>query len=100
MQLNCKPGDLAVIVRSVAGNEGKIARCLRLHTSGTEDLDGKHIRNANGGPRWVVEGDIRSIEGFRLFTVPDAYLRPIRDSDGEDEILRLVGRPVGTPQAA
>jgi hypothetical protein len=30
----------------------------------------------------------------------DRDLRPLRDNDGEDEVLRLVGRPVGTPQAA
>jgi hypothetical protein len=28
--MNCKPGDLAIIVKSLAGNEGKIVRCVRL----------------------------------------------------------------------
>ena len=99
--MNCKHGDLAVIVRSVARNEGKIVRCLRLHSSEDFDLYGGYIRS--GGPRgvrWVIEGCVFSLEGSRLFTVADAQLRPLRDNDGQDEMLMLVGLPVGTPQEA
>jgi hypothetical protein len=100
MRLNCKQGDFAVIVRSVARNEGKIVRCLHLHNSETHDADGKYLYDRVGGPRWVIEGDVRSREGYRLFTLADAALRPLRDSDGEDEVLRLVGKPHDERQAA
>ena len=98
--MNCKQGDLAVIVRSFANNEGKIVRCQRLHSSEIRDLDGMYFYNGLGGPHWVIEGDVFSAEGFRIFTVADACLRPLRDNDGQDEMLRMVGLPAGTPQAA
>ena len=89
--LNCKQGDLAVIVRSASGNEGKIVRCLAL------------VMDAwawGYGPRWITEPPVIG-NAFGTIVPPlDACMRPLRDSDGEDEVLRLVGRPVGTPQAA
>jgi hypothetical protein len=92
MSLNCKQGDLAVIVRSEAGNEGAIVQCMRLLPPGTEGWE-------TLGPRWMVDRVLNGNCG-PVRSVPDARLRPLRDSDGEDEVLRLVGRPVGTPQAA
>ena len=43
--LNCKQGDLAVIVRSMAGNEGKIVQCPRLVFDPWHYFD---------GPRWLI----------------------------------------------
>lgn len=89
--MNCKQGDLAVIVRSLAGNEGKVVQCLR------PVLNELH---AFPGPRWLIDRAIpHSTQGATL-TVADCALRPLRDSDGEDEMLQLVGRPVGAPQVA
>jgi len=96
MNLNCKEGDLAVIVRSQSGNEGKIVRCLRLST----ELDIN--RWANGdvatGPTWVVDPPVpHNLHGQYYCMgriVGDFRLRPLRDGGGEDEILRLAGRPV------
>ena len=83
--MNCKQGDLAIVVRSMAGNEGKIVRCLTLTM----------YRAAFGyGPRWVTEPVLRGCFGEPQAPL-DACLRPLRESDGEDEILRLAGRPVG-----
>ena len=42
--LNCKQGDLAIVIRSHAGNEGKIVTCVRLTT------DVPH------GMMWIVLG--------------------------------------------
>lgn len=97
--MNCKPGDLAVIVRSLAGLEGRIVHCMRLADSCNFDLDGRMVLY-DGGPRWVLEKPIVNSDGDTLYTYADARLRPLRDSDGEDEVLRTVGRPVGIPQAA
>jgi len=89
--MNCKQGDLAVIVRSLAGNEGKIVRCLRLIPQTPWAIQ--------PGPRWIVDRTLPGVT-FDCDSVPDAFLRPLRDSDGEDEMLRMLGRPVGARQAA
>lgn len=95
--MNCKQGDLAVIVRSTCGNAGKIVRCISL-------LPSQPFVQPDGtvqyGPAWVVNPPVIGWKGDRLPGVRDALMRPLRDSDGEDELLRLVGRPVGTPQEA
>ena len=81
--MNCKQGDLAVIVRSMIGNEGSIVKCVNflpthLFTSGFLGVN-----------CWRLEREIKG-----QFVAQDAWLRPIRDSDSEDEILRMVGNPV------
>ena len=97
MKLNCKQGDIAVIVRSAAGNEGKIVQCLRLEMKlmacwpdGIQRLE----------PQWETDTPLRGCFGRVDRFVADSRLRPLRDSDGEDEVLRLVGLSAGTPQAA
>lgn len=80
--MNCKQGDLAIIVRSYAGNEGKIIRCIRLHDSETRDLDGGRV--VPNGPRWVMDQVLPGTRG-RMYTIADAQLRPIR-YDAEDEL--------------
>lgn len=83
--LNCKQGDLAVIVRSMAGNEGKVVHCLRLAHEPWHAFD---------GPRWVVDRELPHSTLGTCRTVADCALRPLRDSDGEDEILRIAGLPL------
>lgn len=90
--MNCKQGDLALIVRSAAGNEGKIVRCVELAGSwGGYDGDGM---------RWVTEPPVRGMRGELAYPVLDCNMRPLRDSDGADEAMRIVGRLVGAPMAA
>lgn len=84
MKLNCKQGDLAVIVRSVAGNEGKIVMCMRLV------LGEKHLFK---GPRWQIDRPLPHSTLGAGWTVADCALRPLRDGEGEDEMLRIAGRP-------
>jgi len=86
--MRCKPGDLAVIVRSVDGQAvGAIVECLQ--------TDGEH---SEFGPIWRVKTrghGIVTIHGTLavFFHMPDAWLRPIRDSDGTDETLTDVFKP-------
>ena len=95
--MNCKQGDLAVIVRSYAGNEGKIVQCLRFVPNWIRiGADGWECC----GPAWEVDRTLPKMTGWRSNIIADSQLRPLRDNDGEDEMLRLVGLPVGTPQAA
>lgn len=85
MKLNCKPGDLAMVVR-VTNREnewmlGHIVRCAQFEA----------LRGRSG---WILEdGLTHSGTVFEWFWVADDCLRPIRDQDGEDEMLRIAGLP-------
>ncbi len=90
--MNCQKGDIAVIV-SVDGHPrlkhllGRIILC-------------KQLTIAWDGHAWAYKGRRLRADGLVCTAVPDRWLRPLRDSDGKDEVLRLAGRPVGMPQAA
>lgn len=93
MKLNCKQGDLAIIVSSTCGNEGKIVRCLELiHASHVPDTQGKIWRFANG-PRWVWRID-RSINFGNAFDIvqimhsSDHRMRPLRGDITDEEIAQ------------
>lgn len=86
--MNCKQGDLAVVVRSWAGNEGRIVRCVRLATFGEILTAG--FRDV---PTWVIDQKMPSRMGFKVHLAEDEKLRPVRDSPGEDETLRWAEVP-------
>jgi hypothetical protein len=70
--MNCRPGDLAVVVAgSPAANVGKVIRVVELD-------DGLH---------WTYEGRLLGHFGTPAKVVADDCLRPLRDSDGQDETL-------------
>jgi hypothetical protein len=104
--MNCKPGDLAVVVRSEFGNAGRIVEVLK--PLGVEPYWGGFRwdgANSKGAFCWLVRAlgaPLHTMAGgqWQECPVPDAVLKPLRDSDGEDEVLLIVGRPVGDPQAA
>jgi hypothetical protein len=82
--MNCKPGDLAVMVKSEAGNEGRIVRCLSLtHAS---------YRKFGSGPAWFTEPMLKNEDGKSLPTL-DVCLRPIRPGDISDEEVRDLYAP-------
>ena len=84
--MNCKPGDLAVFVRSDAGNEGKVVRCLRVATK--RELKAQNFVS-NCGPVWLIDQLVNTNCGLLCPLVLDQYLRPIRDpgDDAKDETL-------------
>ena len=108
--MNCKPGDMAVIVRSKFTPHliGRIVEVLYMAPSyGSFCLpNGQlHAQLVDKRPRWVCKfqnpvsapTDI----GQRLTDyapVPDEVLRPIRDQPGDDEMLRITGLPCETKQ--
>ena len=82
MKLNCRPGDLAVIVRSKRNSQyiGKIVRCVRfVPWPGVEAT-------------WEFEPKFD-----KFWCILDSCLKPIRDKPGQDEILRIVGLPEKEP---
>lgn len=95
--MNCKQGDLAIIVKSRAGNEGKIVTCLRLAT--TEEISLNRFYDQPLWPVWIVDRNLQNanllgeVNGQSNLAY-DATLRPIRDQDGEDEMIRIAGKPL------
>ena len=88
--MNCKQGDLAIIVRSNSGHEGKILRCVKF-------LPQHHWRSPDLSTffedGWETDTHLKSWAGDVHCNYPDSQLRPIRDQDGEDEMLRIAGKP-------
>jgi hypothetical protein len=89
--MNCKPGDLAVIVRSTSGNEGKFVTVLRWIGAYTF-YHGERLSDC-----WLVrlEQDMRPKSGGvyhagQEHAFPDSWLKPIRDpgEDAKDETLQ------------
>ncbi len=88
--MRCKQGDIAMIVYSKYSPEclGDIVRCVRFEP-GPDGLpawriDRKLHNGKQVGPSLKVEGDWWG----------DETLRPIRGRLGEDEMLRIAGKPV------
>lgn len=86
--MNCKPGDLAVVVKSYKNfNLGRLVTCM-------------HIRKVNyiHGPEkgWVTSPMLKNVRGEEV-PVPDSYLRPILNpgDDAVDEMLRPLPEVVG-----
>ena len=96
--MNCKPGDLAIVVHTCK-QQGRITRCIRLATE--QDVTLQRMYFPNGRPVWVVEHEFQ-YTFLRATLILDAYLRPLRDSDGEDQILTRAGKPsdIKTPVVA
>lgn len=94
--MNCKQGDLAIVVRACnVENIGRVARCMRVSIGG--DVTGPGYRFPSA-VCWVVEPPLSSWDGLGFAAaVPDAFMRPIRDNDGEDETLTLAGKPQCVP---
>ena len=94
--MNCKQGDLAVIVRSQLGNAGRVMTCLCIATP--EELFATFGNTmTRHGSIWRVDVPLQWKAWFHgQIEVPymaDEVMRPLRDSEGEDEMLRIAGLP-------
>jgi len=88
--MNCKQGELAIVVRSCAGNHGVIVECVSL-THGIVRYMPDGTRRE--GPCWFIGRGVRGWDGRVTQYIADENLRPLRDGDGEDEMLRIAGLP-------
>lgn len=79
MKLNCRPGDLAAIVRARfdPSQLGKIVTVI--------EWDPQTMG-------WIVEPPIVT-DGSKWAAVCDSALRPIRPDEGDDETLDWAGKP-------
>lgn len=92
--MNCKPGDLAVMVISTFLG-GSLCNVLRPTQIGDRDSLGC-VDLGLDGPGWHVELLAPRWFGGQFyckFMFYDRYLRPIRDQDGDDETLTWAGKP-------
>lgn len=96
--MNCKQGDLAIIVTSANGNEGKIVRCLRLATP--EDADRFHVIMSVA--TWFIDINLPTRRGDAIPLIPDRRLRPIRapGDDAVDETLLWLPSPTRQKEPA
>jgi hypothetical protein len=87
MRLNCRPGDLAILVRAHPVASACIGRVVRL----------VGVTLISGSPAWSYEGmpwrGGSPMDRWTWYEIPDAWLRPIRDNDGEDESFRWAPAP-------
>ena len=92
--MNCEKGDLAIVVRSDAGNEGRVVRCLEL-------LGLFFAIDRNGDvsdfmiPWWRIDQMLPARGGLLGNEMADDQLRPIRDPgpDAVDETLEWLPVP-------
>lgn len=94
MKLNCKQGDLAIIVKSTCGNEGKIVRCLELlMTDKVPDTSGYVWRYRSGlQPVWRIDRTINFGNDFDIVQVEycsDKVLRPLRGDLTQDDTITI-----------
>lgn len=82
--MNCVRDDLVMVVRDLSGNMpwslGKIFNVR------------KHVVR-NNGDYWTIDPPQFGPDGVKYDHARDDVLRPIRPGDGEDEMLRIVGKP-------
>jgi hypothetical protein len=97
--MNCKQGDLAILVRSNRGSRqiGKIVRCVRLASGIVQSITGDLvILNVDCGDWWEVDAPLMLFtkSGFvEANYCPDYCLKPLIDGDGTDEMIAIVGKP-------
>lgn len=86
--MNCKPGDIAMIVGGIPENHGRLVLVLHRNDHGIQEwvceaLSRIMTRDTKTGPLyWANPG--------KLGCISDSNLRPIRDpgDDAQDEMLR------------
>lgn len=99
--MKCKQGDMALVVHSQSGNEGKVVTCL-------EYVKGPLVVNSDGylyrlmpGDWWLID---RKINGCNYFSgiitenfmpyAPDENLIPINGIPDEESINDYLSSPV------
>lgn len=93
--MNCKPGDLAIVIRSSRGvSVGKVVQCIR-------PLIGYVFQNLGSADAWLTEPMLKGGPYDQETPCPDAWLRPIRDpgDDATDETLLWLPAPKQTEAA-
>lgn len=83
--MNCKEGDLAIVIRNHNGHTGTVLRCVKLHP---ETII---------GATWITDQTRVNLVGKSSNLWFDRDLRPLRDNPGEDESLTWCPRKEPVP---
>lgn len=103
--MNCKPGDLAIIIRDIEGYDGKNYPdvLFQARTAGRIVLLAKPDVDADQ-PAWLLETPFDTQVSSKVFVgigevyaVDDDDVRPIRDQPGADETLTWASKPEAVP---
>lgn len=93
--MNCKAGQVAYVARTPKRYEW-----MRNTFVKTVSFTVSEFIEEIGRPAWVLEKPLISPnkcpgcgEHHSYESLPDAWLRPIEDKPGEDEMLRITGLP-------
>lgn len=102
--MNCKQGDIAVIVAPYAlSGRGAIVKVIR-PARHRESLMGAEFTLVYGEFGWVCQGSVTMESGAveRLTVISDVCLRPIRDpgEDARDETLEWLPVPSAPKEVA
>lgn len=104
--MNCKPGDLAVIIRSSrAENIGAIVQVGHFLPEGWRGvIDGVSYRISGPGFEITSTGRdlVTHLAGSLVRTKAHraSWLRPLRDGEGTDEMIRIAGLPQNLKETA
>lgn len=83
--MNCKPGDLAYIVRTTSNAEEALGVVVEVVTRG-RDIDGMPSWHVQVPDRFTISHRLTGRESFKnRLNVPDAWLRPISGIPIHDE---------------
>ena len=89
--MKCKLGDMAVVIRSQAGNVGMVVTCMELLGSDVVIECGTYTFRLNGGPWWALDKGMNLnyndevIEGVFPFA-RDEVLMPIGNQKAPEEV--------------
>jgi hypothetical protein len=97
--MNCKKGDVAILVarhEKAAFLDGPIVKCERRIYRHFQ-----HLIPHTTAVWWLCEGNFRDmpsmtrspLESATRMELPDSWLKPLRDSDGQDETLEWKSLP-------
>src|SRR4051812_36847359 len=94
--MNCSPGDLAILkTGGIAGGEPFADKLVEvIHFDSVDNYFG--VLWCVKGAGWTPDADLVKLSSRGTFSYPDSLMRPIRDQPGEDEMLRIAGRPTET----
>lgn len=87
--MNCVKGDLAVVVRSGAGNEGVILRCL--------EFVGE-VPGWEGSDNWRTDRKTKGFFGTENNLMRDSQLRPIRGDQGNESWFKAAPMKYAKPK--
>lgn len=102
--MNCKKGDLAIIIGDTWGYDERLPELrLTAHSAGRV-VECVELVDLDGEPAWFIGEPItlkvsspRGIGTVEMDVITDSLLRPLRDGEGEDETLAWAGRPEVVP---